>query len=57
MLLQGAQPIQTLAIPQAAVLSDQQGSYVYVLGADNKAEQRRVTLGQASAADHVSRRG
>ena len=49
-LLQGAQPIQTLAIPSAAVLSDQQGSYVYVLGADNKAEQRRVTPGQASGA-------
>ncbi len=48
-LLQGAQPIQTLAIPQAAVLSDQQGSYVYVVGADNKAVQRRVTLGQAPA--------
>ncbi len=49
-LLQGAQPIQTLAIPQAAVLSDQQGNYVYVVGADNKAVQRRVTLGQASGA-------
>ncbi len=47
-LLQGAQPIQTLAIPQAAVLADQQGSYVFVIGADNKAEQRRITLGQAS---------
>ena len=47
-LLQGAQPIQTLAIPSAAVLSDQQGSYVFVVGADNKAMQRRITLGQAS---------
>ena len=45
-LLQGAQPIQALAIPQAAVLSDQQGRYVYVLGEGNKAEIRRVTLGQ-----------
>ena len=49
-LLQGAQPIQTLAIPQAAVLADQQGSYVYILGPDNKAERRRVTLGQAAGA-------
>ncbi|WP_158743401.1 efflux RND transporter periplasmic adaptor subunit [Acidisphaera sp. L21] len=48
-LLQGAQPIQTLAIPQAAVLSDQQGNYVYVVGADNKAIPRRITLGQAAA--------
>ena len=45
-LLQGAQPINTLAIPQAAVLSDQQGSYVYVIGDGNKALQRRITLGQ-----------
>ncbi len=45
-LLQGAQPIQALAIPQASVLSDQQGTYVYVVGADNKAVVRRVTLGQ-----------
>ena len=47
-LLQGAQPIQTLAIPGSAVLSDQQGSYVYVLGPDNKALVRRVTLGQTA---------
>ena len=45
-LLQGAQPVQTLAIPQASVLSDQQGSYVYTLGEGNRAEQRRVTIGQ-----------
>ncbi len=49
-LLQGAQPIQTLAIPSAAVLSDQQGNYVYVLGPDNKAVQRRITLGQSAGA-------
>ena len=49
-LLQGAQPIQALAIPQAAVLSDQQGSYVYVLGDGNKAEVRRITLGQSVGA-------
>ncbi len=49
-LLEGAEPVQTLAIPQTAVLSDQQGSYVYVVGADNKAVQRRVTLGQATGA-------
>ncbi len=46
-LVQGVTPVQTLAIPAAAVLSDQQGSYVYVVGADNKAVQRRITLGQA----------
>jgi len=33
-------------IPGAAVLQDQQGSYVYVLDAENRATIRRVVLGQ-----------
>jgi len=32
------------------VLADQQGSYVYVVGADNKVELRRVQIGQSTAA-------
>jgi membrane fusion protein, multidrug efflux system len=47
--LEGVQPVEVLAIPRAAVLSDQQGDYVFVLGADNKAEQRRITLGQSTS--------
>ena len=47
-LLQGVEPVQALAIPRAAVLSDQQGSYVWVVGAGNKVEQRRVQLGQST---------
>ena len=46
--LQGVEPIQALAIPRSGVLSDQQGSYVWVIGEGNKAEQRRVTLGQST---------
>lgn len=46
--LQGIQPIQAIGIPRAAVLSDQQGSYVWVIGDGNKAEQRRVQLGQST---------
>ncbi len=46
-LLEGAQPVDLLAIPQAAVLTDQQGSYVYVVGDDNKATRQTVQLGQA----------
>jgi membrane fusion protein (multidrug efflux system) len=49
-LVQGVTPITALAIPQSAVLSDQQGSYVWVVGAGNKAEMRRVTLGQTVGA-------
>jgi membrane fusion protein (multidrug efflux system) len=47
--LEGVQPVEILAVPRAAVLSDQQGDYVYVVGADNKAEQRRVQLGQSTS--------
>lgn len=35
-----------LLIPDTAWATDQQGTYVLVLGADNKVEQRRVVLGQ-----------
>jgi membrane fusion protein (multidrug efflux system) len=46
--IEGMEPVMALGIPRAAVLTDQQGSYVYVVGADNKVEQRRVKLGQSS---------
>ncbi|WP_426443495.1 efflux RND transporter periplasmic adaptor subunit [Bradyrhizobium genosp. P] len=48
-LLEGVEPVEVLAIPRSAVLSDQQGEYVYVVGADNKAEQRRIKLGQSTS--------
>jgi membrane fusion protein (multidrug efflux system) len=47
-LLEGVQPIAVLAIPRAAVLSDQQGDYVYVVDAQNKAQIRRIQLGQST---------
>jgi membrane fusion protein (multidrug efflux system) len=48
-LLEGVQPVEVVAIPRSAVLSDQQGDYVYVVGPDNKAEQRRIHLGQSTS--------
>jgi len=36
---------QVVVIPQSAVAIDQTGSYVFVVGQDNKVEQRRVRLG------------
>jgi membrane fusion protein, multidrug efflux system len=45
-LLESVQPILVLAIPRAAVLFDQQGDYLYVVDAQNKAQQRRIQLGQ-----------
>jgi membrane fusion protein, multidrug efflux system len=47
-LMEGVQPVDVVAIPRAAVLSDQQGEYVFVVGPDNKAEQRRIQLGQST---------
>jgi membrane fusion protein (multidrug efflux system) len=48
-LLEGVEPVEVLAIPRSAVLSDQQGEYVFVAGPDNKAEQRRIKLGQSTS--------
>ena len=47
-LLEGVQPITVLAVPRAAVLSDQQGDYVYVVDAQNKAQIRRIQQGQST---------
>jgi len=47
-LQEGVQPITVLAIPRAAVLADQQGDYVYTVDAQNKAQQRRIQLGQST---------
>jgi membrane fusion protein (multidrug efflux system) len=44
--VEGVEPVQLLAIPRAAVLSDQQGDYVYTVGADNKVLVTRVKLGE-----------
>lgn len=46
--LEGVEPIQALAIPRTAILSDQQGNYVWVVGDGNKVGQRRVQLGQST---------
>src|ERR1700676_5310770 len=48
-MLEGVQPVEVLAIPRSAVLSDQQGDYVFTVGADNKAEQHRIQLGQSTS--------
>jgi membrane fusion protein (multidrug efflux system) len=55
--LEGVQPITVLAIPRAAVLSDQQGDYVYVLDAQNKAQVRRIELGQSTPSTAVISNG
>jgi membrane fusion protein (multidrug efflux system) len=52
-MLEGVQPISVLGIPRAAVLSDQQGDYVYVVDADHKAQIRRIQLGQSTPSTAV----
>jgi len=47
-LLEGVEPVELLSVPRAAVLTDQQGDYVYTVGADNKVQQARVLLGQST---------
>jgi membrane fusion protein, multidrug efflux system len=45
------EPTQTLVIPQAALQVDQSGSYVLLVGTDDKVQQRRVKLGPVQGAD------
>ena len=47
-ILEDVQPTDAITIPRAAVLADQEGDYVFVVGADNKAEQRRIRLAKSS---------
>jgi membrane fusion protein, multidrug efflux system len=47
-LLESVQPKPVIAVPRAAILADQQGSYVYVVDDQNIARQRRVSLGQVT---------
>jgi membrane fusion protein, multidrug efflux system len=49
-ILQDVAPTEALSVPRAAVLADQEGDYVFVVGRDNKAEKRRVKLGQSTPA-------
>jgi len=52
-LVEGITPVEALAIPRAAVLSDQQGDYVYVVDGQNHVEQRRIQLGQSTPSTGV----
>jgi membrane fusion protein (multidrug efflux system) len=47
-IVESIKPTPALVVPRVAVLADQQGSYVYLVGPGNKVAQARVTLGQAT---------
>lgn len=55
--LEGAEPVLAITLPRAAVLQDQQGSYVFVVGEGNAAQRRNVTLGRSSGATAVIEQG
>jgi len=56
-LQEGVEPITVLAIPRAAVLSDQQGDYVYVVDGQNRAQRRPIQLGQSTPSTAVVSNG
>jgi membrane fusion protein (multidrug efflux system) len=47
-IVEAVQPVALLTVPRAAVLTDQRGDFVYVVGADNKAERRSIRTGTQS---------
>ncbi len=46
--LEDVKPVEYLAVPRAAILSDQQSDYVYIIDADGKAQRQNVKLGQST---------
>jgi membrane fusion protein (multidrug efflux system) len=48
-MVEGAEPVQAIVIPRAAVLQDQGGTFVFVVGTENRAERRNVRLGRSTA--------
>ncbi len=49
--LNAPQPLELLTIPQSAVLSDQQGSYVFTVGADDIAHRVNIHTGEQTGRD------
>jgi membrane fusion protein (multidrug efflux system) len=50
-------PVEALVIPQRAILTDQTGSYVLVVGEGNKAAAKHITTGANQEADVVVQQG
>jgi len=49
--VQAGESVELPVVPAAAILQDQEGAYVFGLGEGNRAEIRRVTLGQRVGTD------
>ncbi|WP_051249122.1 efflux RND transporter periplasmic adaptor subunit [Inquilinus limosus] len=50
-------PVESLVIPQRAILTDQSGNYVLVVGEGNKAAAKHITTGAVQGADVVVQQG
>jgi membrane fusion protein, multidrug efflux system len=55
--VEAGEPGQALTIPQAALQLDRSGSFVLVVGPDNKVAQRRVKLGAVEGSEVVVEQG
>ena len=55
-ILESGTPVEKLVIPQAALIADQQGSYVFVVD-DGKAAVRRIKVGEESGTGVVIESG
>ena len=45
-MIQYGEPRKGILVPGTSLLADQQGSFLFVMGADKKVSRRNVTLGQ-----------
>jgi membrane fusion protein (multidrug efflux system) len=56
-LISDPHPVTAMVVPRAAVLSDQQGDYVYTVDAQDHAERANVKLGETIESDQVVQSG
>ncbi|MFT8245375.1 efflux RND transporter periplasmic adaptor subunit [Roseomonas sp. BN140053] len=55
--VEGIEPVQAITLPRAAVLQDQQGSYVFIVDAEKKAQRRNIRLGRTIGDQSVVEQG
>ncbi len=56
-LLESGAPESAILIPQSALQVDQQGSFVFIIDAQSKAQVRRIETGQSKGSDVVVKKG
>ena len=55
--VEGVEPVQAITIPRSAVLQDQQGTYAFIVDAENKAQRRNLRLGRSTPQTAVIEEG